>query len=491
MMLATLLQGLATPERDAPLSDITLDSRQVREGSLFLACRGERHHGLDFALDVASRGASAILWEPDGDRRPPELRSDIVVVPVPALREQASRLAGRFYGEPSRQLAVTGVTGTNGKTTTAWLLAQALAATGRRAAYLGTLGSAFDGELIAGDYTTPNAIDVQRRLATFRAQGADCVAMEVSSHALDQHRVADVRFEAAVFTNLTRDHLDYHGSMADYGAAKARLFEAAGLRTRVVNADDAFGAALLSRKDFQAAIATSSSPSFGQPAGRPSLHAQHIEATTAGTQFRLVSSFGSAQVESRLIGRFNVDNLLAVLAVMLGSGQSLDAAVAAVAQAEAPPGRLQTFGGGALPLAVVDYAHTPDALAKALDVLRGHCKGRLICVFGCGGERDSGKRPEMARVADSRADELIITDDNPRGEDPAVIVRDILRGAPAARVIHDRAEAIRVALAGAGSADIVLIAGKGHEDYQLVGREKRAFSDAAIVRAAFAQQGAA
>ena len=491
MMLATLLQGMATPERDAPLSDITLDSREVREGSVFLACRGARHHGLDFAQDVATRGATAILWEPDGARRPPELRSDIIVLPVPALREQASRLAARFFGEPSHELSVTGVTGTNGKTTTAWLLAQSLGASGRRAAYLGTLGAGFDGQLQAGEYTTPDAIGVQRKLAAFRAQGADCVAMEVSSHALDQYRVADVRFEAAVFTNLTRDHLDYHGSMDAYGEAKARLFDAAGLQTRVVNADDAFGARLLSRAAFASAIATSSAADYAPRAGRAFLQARDIVATATGTRFQLVSSFGDASVESRLVGRFNVDNLLGVLGVLLGRGQPLSGAVAAVSQAEAPPGRLQTFGGGALPLVVVDYAHTPDALAKALQVLRGHCTGRLVCVFGCGGERDAGKRPEMARVAQASADGILITDDNPRGEDPVSIVKDVLRGAPTARVVHDRAEAIREAIGSARAGDVVLVAGKGHEDYQLVGKEKRPFSDAAVVRAVLSARGAA
>ncbi|MEY4763106.1 MAG: hypothetical protein RLZZ200_2962 [Pseudomonadota bacterium] len=488
MMLATLLQGLATPGRDAALSDITLDSREVREGSVFLACRGARHHGLDFAREVADRGARAILWEQEGGRRPPDLRSDIIVVPVPDLRDRASLLAARFFGDPSRQLSVTGVTGTNGKTTTAWLLAQALGAGGRRAAYLGTLGSAFEGGLSPGEYTTPDAVGVQRRLASFRAQGADCVSMEVSSHALDQRRVAEVRFDAAVFTNLTRDHLDYHGSMERYGAAKSLLFESAGLKTCVVNADDAFGAGLLARLSGACAVATSSAVDFVPTSGRAFLQARGITAAAGGTQFQLVSSFGDARVESRLVGRFNVDNLLGVLGVLLGSGQSLASAVACAVQAEAPPGRLQTFGGDTLPLVVVDYAHTPDALSKALEVLRGHCTGRLSCVFGCGGERDRGKRPEMGRAAAARADSLYVTDDNPRGEDASAIVQDILQGAPTARVIHDRAAAIDEAVAVAGPGDVVLVAGKGHEEYQLVGGEKRPFSDAATVRAALSRR---
>jgi UDP-N-acetylmuramoyl-L-alanyl-D-glutamate--2,6-diaminopimelate ligase len=493
MNLATLLDGIATPERDAALDDITLDSRDVRQGSVFLACRGARHHGLDFASDVAARGAAAILWEPEADRAPPTLRSDIVVTRVPSLSERASEIAGRFFGVPSRQLAIAGITGTNGKTTTAWLLAQALNACGRPAAYLGTLGSAFGGALKAGEFTTPDAVNVQRRLAAFRAQGAACVAMEVSSHALAQSRVAAVRFDAAVFTNLTRDHLDYHGSMGEYAAAKARLFAFEGLRRRVINADDAFGAELLSRPGFERAIATSRRAGYAPRQGQNFLQALDVMSAAQGMRFQLRSSFGTAQVTAPLVGSFNVDNLLAVLGVLLGGGVAFDAAVCAVATVTAPPGRLETFGGGALPLAVVDYAHTPDALDKALAVLREHCSGRLWCVFGCGGDRDAGKRPDMGRIATAHADRVIVTDDNPRSEDPAAIVRGILAGVAGAapRVIHDRGAAIATAIAEAAPGDAVLVAGKGHEDYQLVGRERRAFSDARAVRAALARRSAA
>ena len=493
MKLATLLDGIATPERDAVLRDITLDSREVREGSLFLACRGARHHGLDFAADVAARGAAAILWEPDADRSPPLLRSDLIVMRVPALSERASEIAGRFFGIPSRQLAIAGITGTNGKTTTAWLLAQALNACGTPAAYLGTLGSAFGGALEAGEFTTPDAVSVQRRLAAFRAQGAACVAMEVSSHALAQGRVAAVHFDAAVFTNLTRDHLDFHGSMADYAAAKASLFSFAGLRRRVINADDVYGAELLARPGFERAIATSRRAGFAPQAGQAYLQALDITPDARGTTFTLRSSFGTAQVATPLVGSFNVDNLLAVLGVLLGGGVTLDAAVAAVAAAQAPPGRLETFGGGALPLAVVDYAHTPDALDKALVVLREHCSGRLWCVFGCGGDRDPGKRPEMGRIAAARADAVILTDDNPRSEDAEAIVRAIRDGiaGPAPRVIHDRAAAIAAAIAESAPGDAVLVAGKGHETYQIIGTERRPFSDAGVVRNALARRGAA
>ena len=409
------------------------------------------------------------------------------------MRARASELAGRFFGMPSRQLAIAGVTGTNGKTTTAWLLAQALNACGRPAAYIGTLGAAYAGALQAGEFTTPDAVSVQRHLAAFRAQGAACVAMEVSSHALAQARVAAVHFDAAVFTNLTRDHLDYHGSMEAYAQAKASLFAIPDLRLRVINADDAFGAKLLERPGFNQAIATSRHADFSPVAGRPYLKATQLKFGEHGVTFALVSSFGSASVSAPLIGSFNVDNLLAVAGVLLGSGLPLSQVVCALSSVQPPPGRLEVFGGDESPLAVVDYAHTPDALEKALTVLRDHCSGRLWCVFGCGGDRDRGKRPQMGRIAARLADELLVTDDNPRSEDPAVIVSDIVAGIPSRNfsIVHDRAAAIQQAITRAAPGDAVLVAGKGHEDYQIVGAERRAFSDRRAVIAALAQRGAA
>ncbi|MEP7312120.1 MAG: UDP-N-acetylmuramoyl-L-alanyl-D-glutamate--2,6-diaminopimelate ligase, partial [Pseudomonadota bacterium] len=387
-------------------------------------------------------------------------------------------------GDPSRSLTVTGVTGTNGKSTTAWLLAQALGACGRSAAYLGTLGAAYAGDVEPGEHTTPDAVTLQRQLAQFQARGAGCVALEVSSHALQQGRVAAVTFDAAVFTNLTRDHLDYHGSMERYGSAKSRLFEAPGLRLRVINADDDFGAELLRRPEFAGSIAISSAPQYAAPAGQRCIHAVDIELGARGVAFTANGSFGSARVHAPLVGRFNVDNLLAVLAVLVGSGIPLADATAAVGKAEPPPGRMEIFGGDGLPLIAVDYAHTPDALEKALRALRAHCKGRLICVFGCGGDRDRGKRPQMGRIAATFADVVILTDDNPRSESPSAITDEIRSGmdASAAVVVHDRAMAIAAALSQAGAADVVLIAGKGHETHQQIGTESRSFSDQHAVR---------
>jgi UDP-N-acetylmuramoyl-L-alanyl-D-glutamate--2,6-diaminopimelate ligase len=490
MSLATLLQDVAAVPRDVLLTDLALDSRRVRPGGAFLACRGVRHHGLDFARDVAQRGATAILWEPDGVQRPPAMQSDIVVAEVPQLSQQASLLADRFFSRPSRQLDVVGVTGTNGKTTCAWMLAQALTACGSPAGYLGTLGSAFEGAFVAGDMTTPDAVTVQRELAEFHTRGARKVAMEVSSHGLVQGRVQAVHFDAAVFTNLTRDHLDFHGDMAAYGAAKASLFEREDVRLRVFNVDDAYGAQLAARPQFAGRIVCSSRGTDVAREQGAFVQALAAQFTATGTAFDLVSSFGSARVETALIGAFNVDNLLAVLAVLLGSGVDVTHAVAAAAQLRAPPGRLEVFAQAGMPTAVVDYAHTPDALEKALQVLRGHCDGRLWVVFGCGGDRDRGKRAMMGVVAARGADRIVLTDDNPRTEDAAQITADILAGAGGAEVevVHDRRAAILQALGSARAGDVVLVAGKGHETYQIVGTDSRPFSDQQVIRAAMAAQ---
>jgi UDP-N-acetylmuramoyl-L-alanyl-D-glutamate--2,6-diaminopimelate ligase len=488
MYLGTLLQGMAAVPHDVLLTDLSLDSRQVRPGGAFLACRGLRHHGLEFAADVVQRGAAAIVWEPDGTHLPPVMKSDIVLAAVPQLSARASELADRFFAAPSQQLDVVGVTGTNGKTTCAWMLAQALTHCHQPAAYLGTLGSAFAGTLSAGDLTTPDAIAVQRSLAQFLAKGARAVAMEVSSHGLVQDRVRAVRFAAAVFTNLSRDHLDFHGDMTNYGAAKARLFERDEVRLRVFNIDDAFGAQLAARPQFADSIVCSSRATDIARHHGPWLRARDAEFSTAGTTFELESTFGAARIESALLGEFNVDNLLAVLAVLLGRGISLAQAVAAVKVLTAPAGRLQTFTAPGRPLVVVDYAHTPDALDKALQVLRRHCAGRLIAVFGCGGDRDRGKRPLMGSIAARRADQVLLTDDNPRSEDGDRIIADIAAGVPThtAEIIRDRRAAICRAIAGASSGDVVLIAGKGHETWQLVGSEKLPFSDQDAARSALA-----
>jgi len=483
--LTWLLDGIATlPANDAQVDDLTLDSREVRTGSLFLALRGERSHGLAFAAEAAARGASVVLWEPAGDPGPsaPQLDPRVFVAPVAGLKGLVGRIADRFFGWPSAHMRIIGITGTNGKTTCAYLLAQCLARLKCDAAYIGTLGWGRIGELHATTLTTPDVVSVHRQLAKLRALGVRDVAMEVSSHALDQGRVDGVRFHAAALTNLTRDHLDYHASMQAYGAAKARLFAFAELRQIIVNVGDAFGRELALTLRGRASLTAVwvGEGGSGWIADRL-LHAVLVELDVRGISLALDGTLGKMHVTTRLLGRFNAENALIVLGCLTALDVSLADAAAALADCTAPPGRMEVIeaDGGGRPLAVIDYAHTPDALAKALGALREHCRGALWCVFGCGGDRDPGKRPMMGAVADELADQIIVTDDNPRSEDPQSICRAIISGIKAhgARVINDRGEAIATALGEAAPADVVLIAGKGHEDYQIYGDVRRRFSD--------------
>ena len=354
---------------------------------------------------------------------------------IDGLRERLGPIASRFFGDPSRALTVIGVTGTNGKTSTVHLLAQALHHAGHRVATVGTLGAGLVGEIVEGVRTTPDAIAVQGLLATFRDEGASHVAMEVSSHALDQGRVNAVAFDLAVFTNLTRDHLDYHGTMQAYGAAKERLFAWPGLDAAVINVDDAFGRALAARMHGDVALLR-----YGVDRDDADLVARSIETGVAGLRFHLTTPWGEGEVATRLLGRFNVSNLLAVAACLGRLGFAFDAIRDALAILEPVSGRMNRIGGEArLPLVVVDYAHTPDALEQALTSLRAHTHGRLICVFGCGGERDAGKRPQMGAIAEALADRIIVTDDNPRGEDGDAIVAGIVAGLAHPLTRDDRA----------------------------------------------------
>jgi UDP-N-acetylmuramoyl-L-alanyl-D-glutamate--2,6-diaminopimelate ligase len=483
--LATLLEGLAQPERDVELRDLEMDSRRIVPGAAFLACQGRTTHGLEHAAEAVARGAVAVLWEPGPGVEPPALPPHVVTVPVEGLARLAGVIADRFFREPSAELRVVGFTGTNGKTTCAYLLAQAADLLGRRGAYLGTLGFGRPGALRGAGLTTPDAVSVHRRLAEARDAGAKTLGLEVSSHALDQHRVAGVRFDTAAFTNLTRDHLDYHGTLEAYGESKARLFRTPGLGRAVINARDGFGRALAERIEpgVERIVYSTSNELWAEP-GTGWLRLAELRATTAGLTLQVESSWGAGTLRSPLIGEFNAENLLAVLGVLMGWNVPLQQALVALAACAAPPGRMESFGGGAQPLALVDYAHTPDALAKVLDAARAHARGRLFCVFGCGGDRDPGKRPLMGATAAVQADVVVLTDDNPRSEPSRAILEQILAGMPdasSAHVIADRAEAIHFALAEADAGDVVVIAGKGHEDRQLVGTESRPFSDRQVV----------
>jgi UDP-N-acetylmuramoyl-L-alanyl-D-glutamate--2,6-diaminopimelate ligase len=490
--LARLLDGLADLPRDIAVSDLTQDGRAAQAGSAFLAVRGSVEHGLRYAPQAVANGARAVLFEPAAVAVVPDLPSEIVIAPVPRLREHASLIADRFFDAPSRQLSIAGITGTNGKTTCAYLLAQALENAGRAAAYMGTIGTGRPRSLVASALTTGDAVTVQRTLASLRAGGARNVAMEVSSHALDQARVGAVRFRTAVFTNLTRDHLDYHGTMESYGATKAKLFMHADLQSRVINVDDAFGRQLaMDPRGRGRLIVTSRGHQTRVRSADGFVRAMQVELSTRGIEIEFDSSWGSGGLQCSLVGDFNVDNLLAVIATLLDWGLSLEEMTRALAQVHAAPGRMETVGGEHAPLAVVDYAHTPDALRKALSAARAHCAGRLAVVFGCGGDRDPGKRAIMGGIAAELADDIVLTDDNPRSESPQAIVNDIAAGIPTGkpfRIEHDRARAICAAVAESRERDVVVIAGKGHEDYQIYGDARRAFSDAQVVVAALASR---
>ena len=479
-----LLQGIAETRAAGPIvvSGLALDSRKVQRGDAFFALRGTRGHGIDFAHGAVQRGANVVLAEAPA---PAELEDPgVPVLWIDGLHAFVGEIASRFFGRPSEAMRVLGVTGTNGKTSTVQLLAQALEHLGHRAATIGTLGAGLHGQLREGERTTPDAIAVQQLLAEFRRDGATHVAMEVSSHALEQGRVAATAFEVAAFTNLTRDHLDYHGSMEAYGAAKAKLFVWPGLKAAAINVDDAFGRELA--RKLPVGVRGWRLSSAGDP--QADVVASDIVTSAEGVAFNVRTPWGEKRMRSRLLGRFNVANLLAVIGCLGALGESFERIAGAIEALEAVNGRMNRIGGlHGLPLVVVDYAHTPDALEQALTALRAHCEARLVCVFGCGGERDAGKRPQMGGIAERLADAVIVTDDNPRGEDGDAIVAQILAGMTrpqAAIVQRDREAAIRSALKMAHTGDVVLIAGKGHETYQEGAGGKRAFDDMAIARLA-------
>jgi UDP-N-acetylmuramoyl-L-alanyl-D-glutamate--2,6-diaminopimelate ligase len=482
--LRALLQGMVSDAElaallDITLTDLSLDSRTCVAGCAFVAVPGLKSHGLQFADQAIKQGAVVVLWQSD-ESLAPQSDANALYVRIAQLSERLGDLANRFYGAPSQRLRIAAITGTNGKSTTAYLIAQAAEICALPAGYIGTVGSGRVGQLRATMHTTSDVLTVHRQLAQLVTAGAEVVAMEVSSHALHQARIAGVQIDTAVFTNLTQDHLDYHGSMQAYAEAKALLFVWPGLKHQVINADDEFGRELLLRAKGRRHIAYSCAQTSAEA---PSLHAQ-VTLNDIGLQLDIDGDFGTATLHSALLGCFNAENLLAALAVLLGWQIPMVQAVAALSQCVAPPGRMELIHAHGK-RAVIDYAHTPDALDKALRVLKLHCRGQLICVFGCGGDRDAGKRPLMGRVAAQWADQIILTDDNPRTENPDAIIAAIKSGMGdrACVIERNRAHAIAMALSLAQPQDIVLIAGKGHEDYQIIGVDTHPFSDREVVRA--------
>ncbi|PNM27002.1 UDP-N-acetylmuramoyl-L-alanyl-D-glutamate--2,6-diaminopimelate ligase [Yersinia enterocolitica] len=474
--------GLDVPER--ALREMTLDSRVAAAGDLFVAIVGHQTDGRRYIPQAIAQGVAAVVAEADGvapDASVVEMHG-IPVIYLRNLNQHLSKLAGQFYHQPGTALRLVGVTGTNGKTTTTQLLAQWSQALGETSAVMGTVGNGLLGQVIPTENTTGSAVDIQHLLRNLVEQGATFAAMEVSSHGLIQNRVAALPFAAAVFTNLSRDHLDYHGNMAGYEAAKWLLFSTHQSEHKIINADDEVGRRWLGQ--LPQAVAVSMEDKVPTGWNGPWLSASNVDYHDNGASITFDSSWGEGQLESRLMGAFNVSNLLVALSTLLSLGYPLAQLLATAPSLQPVCGRMEVFNAPGKPTVVVDYAHTPDALEKALAAARLHCKGQLWCVFGCGGDRDKGKRPLMGGIAEQLADRVVITDDNPRSEEPQAIVADILSGlldAGHALAIHGRAEAVTSAIMQAKEEDVVLVAGKGHEDYQLVGNRRLDYSDRVTV----------
>ncbi|MGR3915047.1 MAG: UDP-N-acetylmuramoyl-L-alanyl-D-glutamate--2,6-diaminopimelate ligase [Gammaproteobacteria bacterium] len=485
--LRELLRGLAevTQRDERRIAGLSQDSRSIGAGELFIAVPGAAHDGRDYIEDALHNGAAAIARE----KSPARARhaGHAPSFDIADLQHHIGAIAARFFDHPSAHMRIIGITGTNGKTTCAYLLAQALGALGRRCALMGTLGAGFIGALrpIAGEMTTPGAIDTQRILAELLAMRAAAVCVEASSHALAQGRAAAVEFDVALLTNLSRDHLDYHRDMRAYARAKEVLFRGARLGAAVINIDDPFGRKLLRRHRADNCLR------YGLRGG--DVRAHDVQVSDAGIELELEHKTRRARLRSSLLGALNVPNLIAAAATLIACGYELGAAAAALGNCVPPPGRMELLRAESQPGVVVDYAHTPDALARALESLRALCRGRLWVVFGCGGGRDHGKRAQMGAAAEAGAARVIITDDNPRFEDPAQITAHIAAGMRAAPIIiHGRRRAIHAALSAAAPDDIVLVAGKGHETTQNCGARMLHFNDReAVMQALGMAEGAA
>lgn len=479
-LLAPWVPG--APERQ--LREMTLDSRVAVSGDLFVAVSGHQVDGRQYIPQAIAGGVAAVIAEAEGEAADGDIKEfqGVPVIYLKQLSQRLSALAGRFYGQPAEKQKVIGITGTNGKTTTSQLLAQWANLLGETGAVMGTVGNGLFGQLVPSENTTGSAVDIQHVLSDLQAKGATLTAMEVSSHGLVQHRVAAIPFAAAVFTNLSRDHLDYHGDMQSYEAAKWSLFSEHQVGQAIINADDATGRLWL--KKLTDGVAVSMEGNIAAEHSGRAIEATGIVYLEKGARVTFRSDWGEGEFTSQLMGAFNVSNMLMAMATLLSLGYPLARLCETAQQLQPVCGRMEVFHTEGRPAVVVDYAHTPDALEKALTAARLHCRGKLWCLFGCGGDRDKGKRPLMGAIAEELADQVVITDDNPRTEDPAAIVKDILSGLldpGKAMVIPGRARAVEQALSQAGPDDIVLVAGKGHEDYQIIGQRRFDYSDRTTV----------
>ncbi len=477
MMLKQLIADIVPVmlERDVNITGLSLDSRAAEVGDLFFAIPGTRHDGREFIEAAIQNGVAAVLTE--SELIALHWRGAVPVISLPDLKTKMAEIAARFYAYPAKKMRMVGVTGTSGKTSCTQFIGAVLQQLNMPCGIVGTLGNGLYGNLHDTNLTTPDVITLQRTLAEFLQQGVHLTAMEVSSHSLDQGRVKGIEFEVGVFTNLTREHLDYHGTMEKYGQAKKQLFSQS--KNAVINADDAFGAELIASLDK---VISYSTETKNADVFVTETHMDHH-----GTQANIHTPWGKAELFIPLVGQFNLSNILAVISSLC----LLEIPFATVAKClrhiKPVPGRMQSLGGDDKPLVIVDYAHKPDALLKVLHALRKQCQGKLYCVFGCGGERDRGKRPMMAKIAEDYADQIIVTDDNPRHENPQQIMDDIMQGFSGIKKIiieHDRSKAIRDTIQYATAGDCVLVAGKGAETYQIIGDQKIPFMDEEEIKVA-------
>lgn len=491
--LSELLSGLANVDASINVTGVAIDSRQVKSGDLFMAYLGTVVNGVGFIDDAIRAGAIAVLVDEDEEINLESI--SVPVVKVSNLRKQAGIIISRFYDEPSKQMQVIGVTGTNGKTTVSYMIAQALFMLGKQSAVIGTIGHGQFGKVESANTTTPDPVKLHSLLSSWLGE-VDSVVMEVSSHALDQGRVAGTEFDIGVFTNISRDHLDYHETIEEYAAAKFQLFKSSGLKHAIVNIDDDYGVQLIGVLPENLKVTV-----YSTKADQPEINRKNVESvfcekietdqlkTVLTIQSPWNHSGGKVSIQTSLLGTFNIENILAAFSSLCASGFPAEKVAKALSEFTGVPGRMEYFPcqskTDSKPLLVVDYAHTPDALAKALSSLRPYCEGKLYCVFGCGGDRDTGKRSEMGAIAELLSDQIILTNDNPRTEAEEKIVEDILQGIKEksrVTIKYDRSDAIINTFLNAGKDDVILIAGKGHETTQQIGTTLSPFSDRELAR---------
>lgn len=487
-LLSELLEGVVNvaPESDQEIVSVQTDSRKLKQNDVFIAMPGDGRHGLEFLDDAVKSGACCVLYDlADAEKFKDALaiyKEDILIYAVASVRDVAGVVIDRFYHSPGKQFQIVAVTGTDGKTSVSRFIAQAMS-NEMKTALIGTTGNGVWGKLKTATHTTPDVLSLHKMLFELKNQHAAFLAMEVSSHGIEQQRIAGVDINTAVLTNVTRDHLDYHGTVEKYQAIKKQLFSQSSVENVVLNIDDAVGIELANelqnKKNIWAySLETKTSLSVSQ------INVSSIAADQSGFVVKVNTPQGVADLRVPLLGRFNISNVLAVLAVLLINKVALNKAIEYISRLETVPGRMEVFHAENKATAVVDYAHTPKALELALKALREHFTGKIWCVFGCGGDRDQGKRPLMGAVAENVSDAVVITDDNPRNENSDVIIEQILAGMKQpekAKVITDRQQAIEYACEHAAVNDVVLVAGKGHEEYQIVGDDKKLFSDRVVV----------